>query len=127
MIPTKQPSKFKTRNWVEINGELQGTFNASNQIKFKTSMVRSHLCDCSDTYMHVKGTIRVPDTSAQAKPASNVNKQVIFKNCAPFTSCINEISNTQIDDAHDNDLVMPMHNLIEYSDIYSKTSGSLWQ
>ena len=110
MITTKQPSKFKTRNWVEINDESQGTFNASNQIKFKTSMMRSHLCDCSDTYIHVKGTITVPGTSVQAKPASNVNKKVMFKNGAPFTSCINEISNTQVDNAHDNDLVMPMYN-----------------
>ena len=79
---------------VEKNDESQGTFNASNQIKFKTSMIRSHICDCSDTYIHVKGTITVPDTSEQSKPASNVNKKVMFKNCAPFTNCINEISNT---------------------------------
>ena len=55
------------------------------------------------------------------------NKGVICKNCAPFTNCISEISNTQIDNAKHIDVVMPVYNLIEYSDNYSKTSGSLWQ
>ena len=52
---------------------------------------------------------------------------VIFKNCAPFTNCISEINNTQVDNAKDINIVMPMYNLIEYSDNYAKTSGSLWQ
>ena len=55
------------------------------------------------------------------------NKGVIFKNCAPFTKCISRINNTDIDNAQDIDIVMPMYNLIEYSDNYSKTSRSLWQ
>ena len=55
------------------------------------------------------------------------NKGVIFKNCAPFTKCINRINNTDIDNAQDIDIVMPMYNLIEYSDNYSKTSRSLWK
>ena len=59
--------------------------------------------------------------------ANNTNKKVIFKNCAPFTSCISEIDNTQIDNAKDIDVMMPIYNLIEYSDNYLKTSGSLWQ
>ena len=54
-------------------------------------------------------------------------KKVIFKNCAPFTNCISEINNTQVDNAKDIDILMPMYNLIEHSDNYSKTSGSLWQ
>ena len=58
---------------------------------------------------------------------NNTNKKVIFRNCAPFTNCITKINNTQVDDAQKNDIVMPMYNLIEYSDAYSKTSGSLWQ
>ena len=53
-------------------------------------------------------------------------KKVIFYNCAPFTDCINEGSNTKIDDAKDLDVLMPMYNLIKYSDNYSKRSGSLW-
>ena len=54
-------------------------------------------------------------------------KKIIFKNCAPFTNCISEINNTQVDNAKDIDIVMPMYNLIEYSDNYAKTSESLWQ
>ena len=54
-------------------------------------------------------------------------KKVIFKNCALFTDCISKINNTQADNAKDIDIVMPMYNVIEYSDNYSKTSGSLWQ
>ena len=52
---------------------------------------------------------------------------MVFKNCDPFTNCISEINNTQVDNAKDTDIVMPMYNLIEYSDNYAKTSGSLWQ
>ena len=77
------------------------------------------------TYIHVKVTITVPNTAAAAAPVNN--KIAIFKNCVPFTSCISKITNTQVDDAQDIDIVMPMHNLVEYSDAYSKTSGSLWQ
>ena len=89
-------------------------------------MIRSNLCDYSHAYMHVKRTITVPNTGTAAA-ANNRNKIVLFKNCAPFTNCINEINNTQIDDAHGIDVVMPMYNSIEYSDAYLKTSGSSWQ
>ena len=70
-------------------------------------------------------TITVPNTAAAGAAANNRNN-IIIKNCAPFTNCICEINNTQIDNAKDIDIVMPMYNLIEYSDIYSKTSGSFW-
>ena len=66
-------------------------------------------------------------TAAAGAAVNNTNKKVIFKNCAPFTNCISEINNTQIDNAKDIDIVMPMYNLIEYSDNYAKTTGSLWQ
>ena len=122
-----QPSKFRTRNWVEINDESRGAYNVNSQIKFKTTMLKSSLCDYSDAYILVKGTISVNNTAAQGAAANNTNKKVIFKNCAPFTNCISEINNTQIDNAKDIDIVMPMYNLIEYSDNYAKTTGSLWQ
>ena len=122
-----QPSKFRTRNWVGINDELRGAYNVNSQIKFKTTMLKSSLCDYSDAYILVKGTITVNNTAAQGAAANYTNKKVIFKNCAPFTNCISEINNTQIDNAKDIDIVMPMHNLIEYSDNYAKTTGSLWQ
>ena len=90
-------------------------------------MLKSSLCDYSDAYVLVKGKITVDDTSAADFTANNANKKAIFDNCAPFANCISEINNTQIDNAKDIDVVMPMYNLIEYSDNYSKTSGSLWQ
>ena len=124
---SNQPSKFRTRNWVEINDESRGAYNVNSQIKFKTTMLKSTLYDYSDAYILVKGTISVNNTAAQGAAANNTNKNVIFKNCAPFTNCISEINNTQIDNAKDIDIVMPMYNLIEYSDNYAKTTGSLWQ
>ena len=124
---SNQPSKFRTRNWVEINDEARGTYSPNKQIKFKTSMLRSSLCDYGDAYILVKGNITVNDTAADGAAANNNNKKVIFKNCAPFTNCISKINNTQIDNAEYIDIVMPMYNLIEYSNNYSKTSGSLWQ
>ena len=122
-----QPSKFRTRNLVEINDESRGAYNVNSQIKFKTTMLKSSLCDYSDAYILVKGTISVTNAAAQGVAANYNNKKVIFKNCAPFTNCISEINNTQINNAKDIDIVMPMYNLIEYSDNYAKTTGSLWQ
>ena len=90
-------------------------------------MLRSSLCDYIDAYILVKGNISVNNTAADGAAANNVDKKVIFKNCAPFTNCINKINNTQIDNAEYIDIVKSMYNLIEYSDNYSKTSGSLWQ
>ena len=89
-------------------------------------MLRSSLCDYSDAYILVKGNIKVNNTAAaSAAAANNADKKVIFKNCAPFAKYISKINNTQIDNAEYIDIVMPMYNLIEYSDNYSKTSGSL--
>ena len=125
---SNQPSKFRTNNWVEINDESRGTYNVNSQIKFKATMLDSSLCDYSDAYILVKGIITVNNTAAAGADANNTNKKVIFKNFAPFTNCISKINNnTQVDNAKDIDVLMPMYNLIEYSDNYAKTSGSLWQ
>ena len=125
-----QPSKFRTKNWIEINDESRGTYNVNSQIKFKTAMLRSSLCDHSVAYILVKGQITITGAGddAAARQAGERDKGVAFKNCAPFTNCISKINNTQIDNANDNDIVMPMYNLIGYSDNYSKTSEnlSLW-
>ena len=122
-----QPSKFRTKNWVEINDDSRGTCNVNSQIKFKTTMLKYSLCDCSDAYIIGKGTITVNNTAAEVAAANNTNKEVIFKNCTPFTNCISKINNTQVDNAKDIDIVMPMYNLIEYSDNYAKTSEGLLQ
>ena len=90
-------------------------------------MLKSGLCNYSDAYILLKGTITVDNTAAAGAAANNTNKKVIFKNCAPCINCISKINNTQVDNAKDIDIVMSMYNLIEYSDNYSKTSGSLWQ
>ena len=101
--------------------------NDNNNIKFKTSMIRSSLCDHSDAYIHVKGTITVPNTAADGAAVNNANKKVMFKNCAPVASCVTEINYIQVDNAEDIDIVMLTYNLIENSNPYSKTSESLWQ
>ena len=92
-------------------------------------MLKSSLCDYSDAYILVKGTITITGAGADAaaRQADKRDKGVVFKNCAPFTNCISEINNTQVDNAKDIDIVMPMYSLIEYTDNYAKTSGSLWQ
>ena len=122
-----KPSVFRTRNWVEINDDIRGAYSPNKQIRFKTAMLRSSLCDYSDAYILVKGNVTVNNTAAEGAAANNTNKKVIFKNCTPFTNCISKINNTQIDNAEYTDIVMPTYNLIEYSDNSSKTSGSLWQ
>ena len=123
---SNQPSKFKTKNWVEINDESRGTYNVNSPIKFKTTMLKSSLCEYSDAYLLVKRKITTTGGDNEAaKRADERNKGVAFKNCAPFTICISEINNIQIDNCKDIDIIMPMYNLIEYSDNYAKTSGSL--
>ena len=105
-----QPSKFTTKKWVEINDESRGTYNANSQIKFKTTMLKSSLCDYSDAYILVKGkmTITGAGDDAEARQAYDRDKGVAFKNCAPFNNCISEINNTQIVNAKDIDIVIPM-------------------
>ena len=123
-----QPSKFRTKNWVEINDESKDLYKPGSDIKFKTTMLRSNLCDYTDAYILVNGRITITGEGddGAARQADERDKGVTFKNCAPFTKCISRINNTGIDNAKDIDIVMPMYNLIEYSDNYSKTSGSLW-
>ena len=126
---SKQLSKFRIKNWTEINYQSRGTYNTNSNIRFKTTMLKSSLCDYSDAYILVKGRITVTGegADANARHADERKKGVVFKNCAPFTNCKSEINNTEVDNAKDIDIVMSMYNLIEYSDNYAKTSGSLWQ
>ena len=109
---TNQPSTFKTRNWIKINDESKGRCNNSN-IRFKTSMIRSNLCYYSDANILVKKTITVPNTAAAGAEVNNTNKKVVFKNCAPFTDCITNITNTHVVDAQKID-----NNSMEYNDAY---------
>ena len=92
---TNQQSQFIARNGVEINDESKRMYDSSNT-RFKTSIIRSHLCDYSHAYILVKGTITVPNTYAAGAAVNNTNKKIIFKNCVPFTNCITKINNTKV-------------------------------
>ena len=121
-------SKFVTREYVRVNG-LSNTYNENKSVRFKTPMLRSNLCDYSDAYILVKGTITVMALEAN-NGANNVrdkkNKPLILKNNASFVLCITRIDGELIEDADDLDTVMPMYNLLEYSKNYRKTIGSLY-
>ena len=112
-------SIFATKKWSVIDSESEGVYSHENQIKFLTGSLGSSLCDYSDAYVLVTGNIAVV--------GANNNTKVAFKNCAPFRKCRTEINETFIDEAEHINIAMPMYNLIEYSDNYSDTSGSLWQ
>ena len=121
---SNQPSKYRTKNRAEINDDSNGTYNVNGQIKFKTTTLKSSLHDYGDTQIPVKGaiTIRKARADAAARQAGERNKGVAFKNCAPFTDCISEINNTQIDYVEDEDVAMKMYNFEEHSINYLKTS-----
>ena len=114
--------RFITKNWIEVQSQSGNTYNTSKPIRFKTSMLRSDLCNYSDAYVWVKGTITVTDPNNNA----NFDRRLTFKNNAPFISCISKINSELVENAEDLDIVMPMYNLLEYSKNYEKTSGSLF-
>ena len=96
-----QPTRFRTENWVEINDHARGTYYINSKVKFKNSVLKSILHNYSDTYILVSGTITITEAEADnvLKTADERKKGVISKYCAPFTECISEINNTQIDNA----------------------------
>ena len=117
----KDLPRFVTKKWIEVYDQSEGNYNVNKEIRIKTSMLRSDLCDYSDAYIVVKGDITVtePDNAKR-------NKSVAFKNNAPFINCISKINGIQIGNVEDLDVVMPMYNLLEYSKNYWKITGSLW-
>ena len=121
-------SKFATKKWYIIDNESKGNYSHENPIKFLTSSLESSLCDYSDAYVLVTGNITVKRRNAAdtADIALGAITQVAFKNCAPFEKCSTEIDGTLVEEANFVNITMPMYNLIEYSDNYSATSGSLW-
>ena len=125
---SKQLSKFVTREYAEVKS-LSNKYNENKSIRLKTPMLRSNLCDYSDAYILVKGTIRVtaPEVNNNANNIRDKrNRPLILKNNAPFVSCITRIDGELIEDADDLDIVMPIYNLLEYSKNYRKTIGSLY-
>ena len=113
--------KFVTRKWVEAQHQSGDTYDMSRQIRFKTSMLRSDLCDYSDAYVWVKGKIIVTDPNN-----INFDKRLTLQNNAPFISCISKINGELVENAEDLDIVMPIFNLLEYSKNYQNTTGSLF-
>ena len=92
-------------------------------------MLKSSLCDYSDAYIFAKGRITIAKAgdNVRARQADERNRGITFKTSVPFISYKSGLNNIEIDNAKDIDSVMPIHNLIEYSDNYSKASGGLWQ
>ena len=115
---SNQLSKFRRKNWVEMNDESKESYSANSNIIFKTIMLRSNLCNYADSYIPFKGTITIIGAGADAasRQADESNKSVIFKNCAPFTICISRINVTDIHNTQDIGIVMLKYNLTEYSD-----------
>ena len=120
--------RFITKKWVKVHdqsGSADKRYKPNKQIIFKTSMLRSDLCDYPDAYIVVKGNIVL--TKANGRSTIDIrNRFLAFKNNAPFTNWISKINNLLIDNAEDLDVVMPMYNLLQYSKNYRKTTGSLW-
>ena len=137
--------KFVTKKWVEVYDQSQGNYDVNKEIRIKTSMLRSGLCDFSDAYIVVKGDItatkktftaddiEAPNNTAANATATNAannkafgEKKLVFKNNAPFVNCISKINGVKIDNVEDLDVVILMYNSLEYNKNYRKTTGSLW-
>ena len=130
-------AKFGTEKCYVIDSESKGNYSHHDEKKFLTKSVESSLWDCSDAYILVTGNIAVTRTIAvpagstagtepEGKQPLTAATKLVFKNCAPFEKFSTEIGGTLVDEANFIKITMPMYNLIEYSDNYSDTSGSLW-
>ena len=120
--------RFITKKWIEVHdqsGNAEDRYKPSKQIRFKTSTVRSDLCDFSDVYIVIKGDITLTKTDGRGLIDIR-NRFLAFKNSAPITNCISKINNVLIDNVEYLDVVMPMYNLLAYSKNYRKTTRSLW-
>ena len=110
-----ESSKFATRKWYIINDQNNGQYGRGHEndstIEFETKVIKPSLCDYSDAYILVTGDIKVADVAA--------NTNVAFKNCVPFTRCGTHINDEHVETAENLDIIMPMYNLIEYSDNYA--------
>ena len=111
-----------TKKWFEVYNQSEKNYNPNKKIKIKTSMLRSDLCDFSDAYIVVEGDITLEGDN----DANKRNKNLAFKNNAPFINCISKTNGVKTDNVEDLDVVMPMNDLLEYSKNYRETTGSLW-
>ena len=118
----KDLPRFVTKKWIEVYDQSEKNYSVDKEIRIETSIIRSELCDFSDAYIVVKGDITLEGDNN----ASKRNKNLTFKNNAPFISCISKTNGIKIDNAEDLDVVMPLYNLLGYSKNCTKTTGSLW-
>ena len=112
--------RFITQKWIEVHDQSNNDYDVSKPIRFKTPMLRSNLCDYSEAYVWVRGTI----TIVNANNNSNFNRQLTLNNNAPFIPCISKINGELVENVEDLDVMMPMYNLLEYSKNYQNTTGS---
>ena len=116
---SNEESKFATKKcYVIISQTTKGKYKQGDTINFETEIIKSSYCDYSDAFMLVTGSITI---------AVNNDTDVAFKNLAPFSTCTTKVNDVFVDETNHIYIAMPMYNLIEYSDNYSDTSGSLWQ
>ena len=120
---TTQLHRFTTRKWIEIFDQSNGSCNVSKDIRFKTPQFRSDLCDFNDAYIVVTGKITATNPGADDHI---YNRNLAFKNNAPFFNCILEINSQLIEDAQDLGIEMPIYNLLYYSENIRKATGSFW-
>ena len=118
----KDLPRFVTIEWIEVYDRSEKNYNVNKEIRIKTPMLRSDLCDFSDAYIVARGNITVTEPIN----AKQKDESVAFKNNAPLVNFISKINDKQIENVEDLDIVLPMYNLLEYSKNYRKTTGSLW-
>ena len=118
-----ESSRFGTRKWYIINDQNNSQYGRRIEndatIKYDTKVIKPNLCDYSDAYILVAEDVKVAGVAA--------NANVAFKNCAPFTRCVTHINGGHVETAKNLDIIMLMYNLLEYSDNYADSSGSLYQ
>ena len=112
----KNLPRFVTKKWIEVYDQSEKHYSPSKEIRIKTSMLRSDLCDFSDAYIVLEGDISLKNYN----DANKRNENLVFKNNAPFMNCISKINGVKINNAEDLDVVMAMYNLLEYSKNYRK-------
>ena len=113
----KDLPRFVTKKWIEVYDQSGRDYRVNKEIRIKTPMFRSDLCDFSDAYIVVKGTVTVTDTDDAKR-----NKGAAFKKNVPFINCISKINGVPTDNAEDLDVVMPMYNFLQYSKSYKKNN-----
>ena len=115
--------KFATRKWYVINDQNKGQYGKGDEndstIKSDTKVIKPNLCDYSDAYILVTGDITVLN--------GNQNTPITFKNCSLFTRCVTHLNDERIESSGNLDIIINMYNLLEYSDNFAESSGSLWQ